>query len=214
MQNRILKFFNFMNVFENKKNFKRAMVLLCIATIFNLFVRIEAIYNASSGNLMIPIVMPIAIAVIGFITITLSALLIQYTWYRRVNYGFALQFAATVDVIVSFVSFIMFLFNGTSIDSKFVIITGYVGILMLISIMSYAVAKYTTDRQVAIEPELDDSFEEGGFDINDIEDDAQPENNKSIKITFMGNLFRSFVVIFAKPFIVVGLGMGVASQIM
>lgn len=214
MQNKILKFFNFMNVFENKKNFKRSMVLLFIATLFNLFIRIEAIYDASSGNLMIPIVMPIAIAVIGFITITLSALLIQYTWYNRVNYGFALQFAATVDVIVSFVSFIMFLFNGTAIDSKTVIIAGYVGIFILISIMSYAVAKYTTNRQTVIEPELDDSFEEGGFDVNDVESDTQVDNSKSIKVTFFGNIFRSFVVIFAKPFIVVGLGMGVASQIM
>jgi hypothetical protein len=163
---------------------------------------------------MIPIAMPIAIAAIGFVTITLSALLIQYTWYRRVNYGFALQFAAMVDVIVSFVSVIMFLFNGVSIDSKSLVITGYVGIFTLIALMSYAVAHYTTNRQIAIEPELDDSFEEGGFDINETEGNQQNASNKSIKVTFLGNIFRSFVVIFAKPFIVVGLGMGIASKML
>ena len=211
MQKKILSFFNFMNIFENKKNFKRAIVLLFIATVFNLFIRIEAIYNASLGNLMIPIVMPIAIAVIGFITITLSALLIQYTWYQRVNYGFALQFAAMIDVIVSFVSFIMFLFNGTSIDSKLIIISGYVAILFFVSVLSYAIANYTTNREVVIEPELDDTFDDNmGFEQSD---GGYLGNKKGIKLTLLGNIFRSFVVIFAKPFIVVGLGMGVISNI-
>jgi hypothetical protein len=211
MQKKILSFFNFMNIFENKKNFKRAIVLLFIATVFNLFIRIEAIYNASLGNLMIPIVMPIAKAVIGFITITLSALLIQYTWYQRVNYGFALQFAAMIDVIVSFVSFIMFLFNGTSIDSKLIIISGYVAILFFVSVLSYAIANYTTNREVVIEPELDDTFDDNmGFEQSD---GGYLGNKKGIKLTLLGNIFRSFVVIFAKPFIVVGLGMGVISNI-
>lgn len=211
MKNRILKFFGFMNVFENKINFKRAMILLCIATVLNLFIRIEAIYDASSGNLMIPIVVPIAIAVIGFITITLSALLIQYTWYNRVNYGFALQFSAMVDVIVSFISFIMFLFNGTNLDSKMIIVLGYVVIFICISIFSYAIAHYTSSRQEEAVPELDDTF---GNNFEDNEEDEVNKNIKSkkIKITLLGNIFRSTVVIFAKPFIVVGLGMGVISQ--
>lgn len=206
MKDRVLRLFEFMNVFDTKKNIKRTILILVLSSILILFTRVEAIYNATSENIMIPMVMPFVIMFIGLLTVLLSALLIQYTWFRRVNFGFALQFSAMIDFFISISAFLLYMVNGVIIESKAAIVTGYGIIFCLIIAMSYAVAHYTTNREEVVEDQ--DMFEESDFVMDDDHHQEEKGDKKSITLTFLGNIFRSFVIIFAKPFIVVGLGIG------
>lgn len=214
-ENWILRKLSFLNVFENKVNFKRILVMLTISTLLNVFIRVEHIYAATSNNLMIPIILPISVAFVNFMVIFLSALLIQYTWRSKVNYGFAAQYSAIIDLSVAITSCIIFIFNGVELGKTAVVI-GYSVLLILVSLVAYAVAHFTLTRdheksnEIAVNDDMfDDSFQEEHIDEsinNGIEN-----YGKKLFWGILGNLFRAFVVIYTKPFIVIGFGMGIVS---